>query len=194
MKKYIKITIFILVITISLLLLYTLLRTDELKFKDDYLLYNFATYSNGKQIKLSIPSKNNVKYLKGNQVIKKISQETGFFYFGYNSCPWCRNIVETLIEVAVENNITIYYINIKDLSNNELKSIISYLKEYLRKTEANEERLYVPDVYIDKNGKIINHHIGSVESQKNPFNKLKGKDKDNLKNIYLDFIKEMYKY
>lgn len=193
MKKYIKITIFILVITISLLLLYTLLRTDELKFKDDYLLYNFATYSNGKQIKLSIPSKNNVKYLKGNQVIKKISQETGFFYFGYNSCPWCRNIVETLIEVAVENNITIYYINIKDLSNNELKSIISYLKEYLRKTEANEERLYVPDVYIVKNGKIINHHIGSVESQKNPFNKLKGKDKDNLKNIYLDFIKEMNK-
>ena len=193
MKKYIKITIFILVITISLLLLYTLLRTDELKFKDDYLLYNFATYSNGKQIKLSIPSKNNVKYLKGNQVIKKISQETGFFYFGYNSCPWCRNIVETLIEVAVENNITFYYINIKDLSNNELKSIISYLKEYLRKTEANEERLYVPDVYIVKNGKIINHHIGSVESQKNPFNKLKGKDKDNLKNIYLDFIKEMNK-
>lgn len=193
MKKYIKITIFILVITISLLLLYTLLRTDELKFKDDYLLYNFATYSNGKQIKLSIPSKNNVKYLKGNQVIKKMSQETGFFYFGYNSCPWCRNIVETLIEVAVENNITIYYINIKDLSNNELKSIISYLKEYLRKTEANEERLYVPDVYIVKNGKIINHHIGSVESQKNPFNKLKGKDKDNLKNIYLDFIKEMNK-
>lgn len=193
MKKYIKITIFILVITISLLLLYTLLRTDELKFKDDYLLYNFATYSNGKQIKLNIPSKNNVKYLKGNQVIKKMSQETGFFYFGYNSCPWCRNIVETLIEVAVENNITIYYINIKDLSNNELKSIISYLKEYLRKTEANEERLYVPDVYIVKNGKIINHHIGSVESQKNPFNKLKGKDKDNLKNIYLDFIKEMNK-
>lgn len=193
MKKYIKITIFILVITISLLLLYTLLRTDELKFKDDYLLYNFATYSNGKQIKLNIPSRNNVKYLKGNQVIKKMSQETGFFYFGYNSCPWCRNIVETLIEVAVENNITIYYINIKDLSNNELKSIISYLKEYLRKTEANEERLYVPDVYIVKNGKIINHHIGSIESQKNPFNKLKGKDKDNLKNIYLDFIKEMNK-
>lgn len=193
MKKYIKITIFILVITISLLLLYTLLRTDELKFKDDYLLYNFAIYSNDKQIKVNIPSKNNVKYLKGNQVIKKMSQETGFFYFGYNSCPWCRNIVETLIEVAVENNITIYYINIKDLSNNELKSIISYLKEYLRKTEANEERLYVPDVYIVKNGKIINHHIGSVESQKNPFNKLKGKDKDNLKNIYLDFIKEMNK-
>lgn len=193
MKKYIKITIFILVITISLLLLYTLLRTDELKFKDDYLLYNFAIYSNDKQIKVNIPSKNNVKYLKGNQVIKKMSQETGFFYFGYNSCPWCRNIVETLIEVAVENNITIYYINIKDLSNNELKSIISYLKEYLRKTEANEERLYVPDVYIVKKGKIINHHIGSVESQKNPFNKLKGKDKDNLKNIYLDFIKEMNK-
>lgn len=191
MKKSLKITFIIIVSITSLLLLYVLLRSDEMKFKDEYTLYNFAIYSNDKKLEVDIPLKNNVKYLKGNQVLETIKKETGLFYFGYNSCPWCRNIVETLVEVAIENDLTIYYINTKDLNDKDLKNIISYLKEYLRKEETNKERLYVPDVYFVKNGNIINHHIGSIDSQKNPFNKLKGKERASLKKIYLDFIKEM---
>lgn len=190
MKKYLKIIIPVLVVIISLFI-YISLRSDALKFRDDYMLYNFATYSNNKQIKVNIPTKNNVKYLKGNLVIPTLKKTTGIFYFGYNSCPWCRNVVETVVEVATENNLPLYYIDTQSLNNTDLKNIISYLNKYLRTSDSNEKRLYVPDVYFVKDGTIINHHIGSIENLKNPFNKLKGQDKANLKKIYLDFIKEM---
>lgn len=193
MKKKLKITIIALTIITLIILLYTLVRSDELKFRDDYTLYNFATYSNGKSIEVNIPSKNNVRYVKGKNVVSLMKKETGIFYFGYTSCPWCRNVVETVIEVSRENNLPIYYIDSKKLSKEDLKSVIEYLKEYLRKSDSGKDRLYVPDVYFVEDGNIINHHIGTIDSQTNPFNKLEGKDKKELKDIYLDFIKEMNK-
>lgn len=192
-KRIILSTIITIMFFLLILGLYLNFRGDELKFKDQYSLYNITPYSNGKTIKVDIPTKNNVKYVKNSDFINLISKETGIFYFGYPSCPWCRNVVETVVEVGVENNLPIYYIDIEKLDDESLKNTISYLNKYLRKTPTDELRLYVPDVYFVKKGTIINHHIGSIESQKNPYNKLKGKEKEKLKEIYLGFVEEMRK-
>lgn len=190
MKKQLKIITFVTLVIILSFGLYIMIRSDNLKFKDDYMLYNFATYSNNKQIKVNIPTTNNVKYLKNKNILKMLKQETGIFYFGYSSCPWCRNVVESLVEVAVENDLPIYYIDSKHLEKETSEQIINYLSYYLRETDG-KKRLYVPDVYFVKKGQIIDHHIGSIDEQTNPFEKLTGKDKEKLKKIYLDYIKEM---
>ena len=142
MKKGKKKWIF--VVLISILVIFVIgaivIRTnDELRFKFSYGMMNYIPYENGEKIVIDIPFDNGIKYLEGKEIIDAFTTETGIIYLGYSSCPWCRNIIEPLIEVAKENDIdTIYYVNTYD---NEFDSIKGELKEilndYLREDEEN---------------------------------------------------------
>jgi len=168
MKK--KITIISVILIIIGIICFWLYQVDGIRFKISYEYINQFEYNNGKKIKVSIPWDNQIKYLEDDKVINFLNTETGIVYFGYNDCPWCRNIVEPLLEVAKEENIdTIYYVNthnIKSITNDLYKVLNSYLKT---NPETNKKRLAVPDVYFIKNGKIMMHHIGTVDSYKNPY-------------------------
>ena len=50
------------------------------------------------------------------------------------------------------------------------------------------KRLYVPDVYFIKDGKIVYHHLGSVDSYKDAFKGMNNKQLKELKNIYQEGI------
>lgn len=179
--------ILIIIVIISLIIL----LNDNLRFKFDYESLNNIPYTNGKIIKTKIPWKNNIKYIEGEEVIQTLKKETGIVYFGYPSCPWCRNIVGPLIEVAKENNLKIYYVNIHNAIEEEKEELKKLLKDYLRKNEETGEYVIaVPDVYYIKSGKIIGHHIGSVDSYKNPYKKMTEKQKKELKTKYQKLIKD----
>jgi len=183
MKK--KITIISVILIIIGIICFWLYQVDGIRFKISYEYINQFEYNNGKKIKVSIPWDNQIKYLEDDKVINFLNTETGIVYFGYNDCPWCRNIVEPLLEVAKEENIdTIYYVNthnIKSITNDLYKVLNSYLKT---NPETNKKRLAVPDVYFIKNGKIMMHHIGTVDSYKNPYLGMNKKQIEELKAIY----------
>lgn len=190
-KKVILITslcLLLLIIILSLVLSYN----DELRFKLSYESINFYEYNNGKIIEVSIPWDNDVIYLNEKETLDFLNNETGILYFGYNTCPWCRNVVSVLVETAQENNQKIYYVDSNKL---DLKSIndelFTILDDYLMSDEEGNKVLALPDVYFVKEGKIIGHHIGTVDGYNNPYKKMTDSQKQELKNIYQQLIEEM---
>lgn len=183
MKKKIIITsIILIIVTITCFCLY---QVDSIRFKFSYEYINLLEYNNGKKIKVNIPWNNQIKYLKENEVIDFLNSETGIIYFGYNDCPWCRNIVEPLLEIAEEENIdTVYYVDthsIKSITDDLYKVLNDYLKT---DPETNKKRLAVPDVYFIKEGKIMTHHIGTVDSYNNSYLGMNKTQIEELKDIY----------
>lgn len=189
-KKILIITVIIVIISIVAIITYT---DDELHFKISYEYINYIEYNNGKKIKVSIPANNKIKYVSNTELLDILNKQTGIVYFGYNTCPWCRNAVPILIDAIKKNNIeTIYYADIHKLKLSSIKEEL-YLKlsQYLHEDNEGEKVLAVPGVYFLVNGEIVCNHTGTVESYHNPYNKMTNEQQEELLDIYDKCIKEM---
>lgn len=175
------------------------LKTDETKtentigiqkFKEEYEALNESS------VKVEIDTNTKLDYLEVYEVIDLLKNKTGIIYFGFPTCPWCRNIIPILFNVAIDNDETIYYFNPQELrqtTDSKFDEIMSILDEYLETNSDGKKVLYVPDVYFVKEGKIVGHFLGSVPSQINPYEALNETQKQELYNIYselLDNIKQ----
>lgn len=189
MKK--KLTIIIIIIFILFLVGMTIYRRDNLRFKIIYELYNNTEYSNGKKIKVNIPINNTVKYLEKKDILYYLNNKKGIMYFGYTSCPWCRNIVPILTRITKELDVPLYYVDIKKDLSSIKKELYEKLDEYLSINDENKKGLGVPLVISFDNGKIISGHKGTVSSYKNPYKGMNDKQKKELENIYKNMIKEV---
>lgn len=152
-------------------------------------------YDNGKKIKVSIPINNKIKYISNNELVDILNSKTGIIYFGYNTCPWCRNAIPVLIDTIRKNNIEkVYYADIHKLKLSEIKEEL-YLKldSYLELNEEGIKGISVPSVYFLVNGKIVCNHTGTVDSYHNPYNEMTEDEKKELSNIYNNCIEEMKK-
>ena len=132
-----------------------------------------------------------VKILNFDEAKNLLENETGIIYFGFPSCPWCRNILPVLLETLKENEQTLYYLNIRNINTEQNKYIKNILKDYLDKNSNGELTLYVPDVYAVQAGVIKSHHLGSASSQNNPYNALTEEQRIELKNIYQQLIDDI---
>ena len=137
---------------------------------------------------------------------------TGLVYFGFNSCPWCRSMIEVLLE-TVNDDTPVYYVDVKEIrstyevSKNKLKEvkkgtdgyykILEKLDEYLsdykitsddKEYVAKEKRLYAPTVIALKKGEVVGFHEGTLESQEDPYLGLSEKEKTSLTEIYKDML------
>lgn len=188
-KKFIVIGIIIVFILCAIASYFLL--PDSYHFKLEYEFYNNFAYKNGKYIKVSIPWENNIDILKEKEVLSALENKTGIFYFGYPDCPWCRNIIEVLVSVSNELDVPVYYVDVHKLEDS--LTLISYLSDYLTETADGSKKLYVPDVYFIKDGKIMAHHVSCVESYKNPYLGMNGEQKEELASVYKDGISLMFK-
>lgn len=164
-------------------------ETDALKFKKEYEEVN--SLDGAVQMNLSVDSP--VKYLNSYHEleVKLDNGDNIVLYLGFPTCPWCRNIIPVLFDVAKENNMEAYYINMRELKNNNLEDyqkIYQLIGDYLTVDEEGNKVLYVPDVYFFKDGKIIGNHRGSVTSQLNPSIALTQEQVDELKSIYQSYF------
>lgn len=166
-------------------------NNDSLRFKLEYEYYNYATYSNGKKIIVDIEKNNTVDIISVKSAIEIFENKSGIIYFGYPSCPWCRNIVEILTNLGIENDEVIYYVDVQHVDTESKDKLFDILDDYLETNEAGDKKLYVPDVYFVKDGEIIGHHLSTVESYKNPYLGMNDEQKKELYNIYFEYYKEM---
>lgn len=166
---------------------------DSLRFKLSYEYINYVEYSNGKRIEVSIPADNRIKYLSEEELLKFLENGTGILYFGYNTCPWCRNAIPVLINTVRDNDIDIiYYADIHKLDMASIREeLYKILDSYLEENNDGKKVLAVPDVYFLKKGKIVGEHRGTVDGYHNPYNKMNEKQKKELASIYQNYIKEM---
>ena len=163
---------------------------DMVKFEKEYEEYNGKeTPYGGNYLEIDIAKENNIKYSSYDEVYSILEDGTGVIYFGFPTCPWCRNLVPVLVDAAKEAGIdTIYYLNnMEDRDSKELvdgeivikkngtknyyklvEKLESVLGEYEGLNDSNIKRLYYPTVIFVKDGKIVDSHIGTVDSQENP--------------------------
>lgn len=166
-------------------------QTDVEKFKNEYEKLNPSEGKMG--ITVNIDDDSNINYLTMEESINFLKNDTGIIYFGYPSCPWCRNIVPVLLDVSKENNMVVNYVDVSIQEGNDdfYNQLLILLDEYLMADNSGNKALYVPDVYFVKNGEIKNHHLGSISTQTNPYIPLQEDQMNELKTIYNGFIDQI---
>ena len=170
-------------------------NTDAIKFKEEYEKLNGEKNRNGVTYReVEIDEENPFVFATAEEIQEKIdNKETFAVYFGFNSCPWCRSIITTLIEVADDLNIEkIYYVDVLDIRDtyelnsknkpvktkdgsegyNELiNSLTSVLSDYTLTTEkgktvqVGEKRIYAPNLVSVVDGKAQKLNTGISEMQ-----------------------------
>jgi thiol-disulfide isomerase/thioredoxin len=187
---------------------------DAITFKEEYEAFNGLTVEGTDKTYLSMDlPENNPMYYATYEEVEQVLEGTGVIYLGYPQCPWCRNLVPTLIEAAKKVNVTkIYYINMYNerniLSLNEEGEIITekegtegylslveklndILPVYEGLNDDTIKRIYVPFVIFVKNGKIIGTHSGTVESQEDPYIALSEEQQTELKTTLHEYLLEI---
>lgn len=166
-------------------------ENDISKFKEEYEEYNNKKNDSGTEyLNVEVSTKNNVKYSSYDEVFSLLENGTGVIYFGFPTCPWCRNLVPVLLDSQLEAGLDkIYYLNNKEdrdtkvLENGKiitekegtdnykklLEKLDPVLGEYKELEDSSIKRLYFPTVIFVKDGKIVDSHIGTVSSQENPY-------------------------
>jgi len=190
---------------------------DAKKFKKEYEDLNGTTaYGEIKYKDLKISEYIPVVYKTDKEIVNILNNGTGVIYFGFNSCPWCRSMVETLLKVIEDYEVeNFYYTDIKHIRSSfkvENKKLVEtkgtesyydilekldgYLTDYVitdnnKDYDTNEKRLYAPTVVVVKEGEILGVHEVTVDSQTNPFDGLNDTQKEELYGIYEEMIKKL---
>lgn len=165
-------------------------KTDTEKFKEEYEALNEEWES----VYVEVPEDVEITYLDEKELISFLENGTGILYFGWQSCPWCRNALPALMEVAVDYGQSIHYFNpkvIRSSENETYQFLMEYLDEYLSSDENGTKKLYVPDVYFLKDGQVMGHHLDTVESQDDPYEPLTNEQFAELKQIYEENINKI---
>lgn len=194
---------------------------DALKFKEEYESYNGLVneHNNLNYLEVNVNNNNPFVYKTDEEIIDVLKNEDAIIYFGYATCPWCRNIIEPLQKALLDANIDhAYYVDIYDIRDTYvfskdiepkqtkkgtdayykiLELMDTVLEEYYITDDANNKydtgvkRLYAPTVIAVKDGKITDIHVGTVESQSDPYVGLNDEEKSSLEDIFKKLINSL---
>ncbi len=188
-------------------------QTDGIKFKEEYEKLNGKKNDQGKKYReITIDSKNKMVYKTTEEVLELIDKKKSFvLYFGFDTCPWCRSVVPTLVSISKELNQEVYYIDVKDIrdtfdldDDNKPKLVKKGSKDYsklLEKLEpvledytltdsdnneikVGEKRIYAPSIVSVIDGKAKELTTGISDKQTDGYMKLtKEMEKDTYNKI-----------
>ena len=174
-------------------------KTDAYKFKVEYESLNNEDTGYGKVYReLNINKKNRIKYSTAKEIVEKTeNNETFVVYFGFSKCPWCRSMIENLIDLSIENEIDIYYVDVLDIRDTieyvdgELKTTKEGDKDYMKlielygdvlsdysvkngdeKINTGEKRIYAPNVVAVVNGEAKEMVEGVSEKLEDPYGEI----------------------
>lgn len=177
--------------------------SDALKFKEEYESLNGeSNEGNGKKYRdIEIDDDNPFVYKSEEEIIEMIdNEETFVVYFGFASCPWCRSIINPLMEVVDDLEIyPIYYVDVKEIrdvmvidENGEvvtkkegtdayyelLEKLDTVLDDYILIDEdgnevvTGEKRIYAPNIVSVVDGEVRNLTDGIGKSQDDAYMEL----------------------
>lgn len=186
---------------------------DADRFKSEYEALNSKDNGyGGKHLAISIPTDNAIEYVDSTRVKQLLTNGTGIIYFGFPECPWCRNMVPTLIDVAAEYDMKIFYLNNKSERDTiklgedgkvnmekegsaDYYDILELLGEHASVYDGlNDDtikRLYFPTVVFVKDGEIVGFHEGTVDSQEDASVYIDANQQKELKNILRGYFNKL---
>ena len=176
---------------------------DALKFKEEYESLNgVENENNGKTFRtVNIPEDNPIIYKEASDIVEMIENNESFVvYFGFAKCPWCRSIIETLINVANDYNVdTVYYVDVYDIrdtlkldEDNNIVTDKEGTEDYMKLIElldnvlsdytltdsdgdkvlTGEKRIYAPNIVAIINGKTEKLETGISDNQEDGYQDL----------------------
>ena len=178
-KKFLILAVVLaaLLLTLSLLKMPgKITNKDAINVKEEYENLNGKTNENSKKKyrTVKIDSKNKIVYSSAKEVLKMMEEKKSFVvYFGFDSCPWCRSVVENVSKISKELDEDIYYVDVKEIRDvyelddenkpkltkegdknylKIIKKLDSVLKEYTLTTDddnevkVGEKRIYAPNI------------------------------------------------
>lgn len=156
MKNKVLIGFLLLVCILGCVLIFYSLRSNQVE-KSDALRFH-EEYN-------KVSEDNVFTYRSAEEIIKILENGTGVVYLGYPECQWCQAYVPMLNEVAKGIGLEkIYYYNIRDArkeNTKEYQRIVELLQDNLLFDDEGNRRVYVPDVTVVKDGKILGHNNDS---------------------------------
>ena len=193
MKKIIS----VLLLFICIFMITGCTNNDSLKFKKEYESLNGKKTDDGKHKyrKITISRNNKIKYATCSDIVNMMKEKESFVvYFGFDKCPWCRSVLEQLIEASHDSSIdSIYYVDIydvrdvKELKNGEVVTTKKGNADYMKLVKLmddvlddyriddismNEKRIYAPNVVAVVNGKADKMTTGISSKLTDPYMKL----------------------
>lgn len=200
----------------------SVMNSDSISFKNEYeSLNNVVREKDGRTIKeISIDANNPVDILTEEEAVALLESGTGILYFGFPDCPWCRNMLPVLLQTLKNMSIErMYYLNIGSIRDTlalgeknkvEVKEegtkgyykILELMDDVLdpyyltseddKKIDTKEKRLMAPTVVAIKDGKIVDIHVGTVESQESGYDDLSIEQQEELQNRFMELIRKVY--
>ena len=199
------------------------LNNDALKFKNEYeSLNNTIRESDGNLYNnVNIPENNPIKYVNIEETLDLLTSKKAIIYIGANWCPWCRNMLEPMFDVAKKLNIdSIYYLNLDDEKSNYeivdgnvkkvstgtdayyklLDKLSAYLRDYeLTDADGNvyktgEKRVYIPFFITVRNGSVVEAKgiSRTLEDGQNKYSEMTIKQYEDLYDKFLETFAKVY--
>ncbi len=126
------------------------------------------------------------------------NKETAIVYIGRESCPFCYELVPVLNEVALENEVTVYYVNTRtnhstsDEGKAQLEEIKIYLNDFLTEDDEGNKAMYVPNVLFMKEGEVFANHVSTVDGHDANESKMNDEQTAQLKDILTQHVVGLY--
>ena len=220
-KRYIFWLVFIIIAGVFFVILHNDYKryknSDAYKFKVEYESLNGEKSKSGVENRsVSISKKNRIIYSTADEIAKKIdNNETFVVYFGFAACPWCRSMIENLVDMSVDKGVDVYYVDVLDIRDTievvdgEVKKtkegtkgymelldkLDSVLSDYSLKdkdgndVETNEKRIYAPNVVAVVNGLPQKMVEGVSSKLTDPYSNIT----DEMKQESIDQLKCIFK-
>lgn len=183
-------------------------KTDAILFQEEYENLNGKESDYGSVYRsLDIEKDNPFVYKEAGDILKMIDDEETFVvYFGFASCPWCRSVIPSLIEVSRDLGIqTIYYVDVKEIRDvltlDENGSVIlekegtndyyrlvekfdDVLERYVltdedgKEVDTGKKRIYAPNIISIVNGEVMGMTDGISQKQTDAYMELTEEIKD----------------
>ena len=106
-----------------------------------------------------ITGKNLLETKSIDEVTNIINNKTGVVFLCNPKSDWCQYYAYLLNDAAIERGIDkIYYANIADernMNSNKYQKLVTALEDYLYTDDTNNKRIYMPNMTVVKDGKIL---------------------------------------
>ena len=95
------------------------------------------------------------------------AKSSGVFYLGYPDCPFCRQFVKYLNELALQKGVTVYYMNAYNdaepykIGTEAYDRTLEILYDFTDEDDNGEKCLWTPTVFAMINGEIKGFEIGA---------------------------------
>ena len=187
--------------------------SDTLAFKEEYESLNDTGH-----LHIEVPTTMDIDTLEFSELKQLLSDSktSGIFYFGFPTCPWCRNFLPELFAAMQENGLSkLYYYNPKAIRDKKvlnesgvvvteveageeyqylLERLDEILPEYDGLNDPKIKRLYVPFVVVLKDGKIVGHHLSTLDEQTDPAIPLTEELKHKLRKVLTEQFSSLIQY